>query len=184
MSAAGTIRLTVNRKDAERVGLLTVRRAKRLPLDHTPLRDLPAAGNKLLKAARRVRDGGDEIRVWTMLRGEAAALFHYLALFFHTSISTERELTSAEIASVRRVSLSIAELLLAKPGPKQQSRDDAGYVYALHKQRATLPLRVIPPDPAYAARMGKRIERIEQFEAQKLNELPVYLQILIIKKYP
>ncbi len=47
MSQAGTIRLTVKRKDAERVGLLTVRRAKRLPLGHTPLKALPIAGDKL-----------------------------------------------------------------------------------------------------------------------------------------
>lgn len=188
MSLAGVIRLEVLRKDAERVGLLVVRRAKRLPLGHTPLRDLPAAGDRLLKASRRKRaNGAKEITVWAMPRGEAKALFHYLALFFWLpwpGDQVDQLLSAAEIGSAKRVLLSIAQLLLAKPGPAPQSRDDAAYVFDLHVQRATLPLHVTPPDPTYALRMGRRITRIEQLEGARPNKIPEYLQILMIKNYP
>lgn len=184
MSKAGVIRLTLNRKDAERVGLLTVRRAKRLPLGHTPLKALPIAGDKLLKAARRDRGTSKEIKIWAMTKEEGRALFHWLAFFFWPEVQTERVLTAAEISSVRSVSLSLAALLLAKPGPKQQSRADSGYVVALHEQRADLPARIEPPDPTYAARMRRRIDRIEQLEATKINKLPFYIQLLIAKNYP
>lgn len=187
MSVGGTIRLTISSKDAERVGLLVVRRAKRLPLGHTPLRDLPAAGDRLLKASRRKRDGTKEITIWAMPRAEAKALFHYLCLFFWLpwpGDQVDQLLSAGEIGAARRVLLSIAQLLLAKPGPACQSRDDAAYVVDLHAQRATLPNRVDPPDPTYARRMAQRIRRLEQLESARPNEIPEYLQILMLKKYP
>lgn len=187
MSMAGTIRLTISSKDAERVGLLVVRRAKRLPLGHTPLRDLPAAGDRLLKASRRKREDTKKITIWAMPRGEAKALFHYLTLFFWLpwpGDHVDQLLSAAEIGSANRVLLSIAELLLAKPGPAPQSRDDAAYVFDLHVQRATLPVHVSPPDPTYALRMGRRITRLEQLEGARLNKIPEYLQILMLKNYP
>jgi hypothetical protein len=187
MSQAGTIRLTVLRKDAESVGLLVVRRAKRLPLGHTPLRDLPAAGDRLLKASRRKRDGSKEIAIWAMPRAEAKALFHYLSFFFWLpwpGDHVDQLLSAGEIGAAKRVLLSIAQLILAKPGPERQAREDAAYVVDAHAQRANLPNHVEPPDPTYARRMGQRIRRLEQLEGTRANEIPEYLQILMMKNYP
>lgn len=167
--------------------MLVVRRAKRLPLGHTPLRDLPAAGDRLLKASRRKRDDTKKITIWAMPRAEAKALFHYLVLFFWLpwpGDQVDQLLSAGEIGSSKRVLLYLSQLLLAKPGPAPQSRDDAAYVFDLHVQRATLPAHVVPPDPTYALRMGRRITRLEQLEGAKPNEIPAYLQALMLKNYP
>lgn len=99
MTTKGYRPLTVTRKEAEIVGRLVAQQAKRLPLVNSPLRWLPSAGDKLLKASRRSRDG-KEITLWTLSRDEARSLFHWGVLFFHPQTDPS-EITSAECNALK-----------------------------------------------------------------------------------
>ena len=181
MTKKGCLPLSMTKKEAEILGRLVAQRAKRLPLGHTPLRWLPAAGDKLLKAAHRSRDG-KVITLWTLTRDEARSLFHWGACFFHPQIN-QAELTAAESNAVKSVLQKIASGLMAKTGPERLPSADAEYVVEAFDQRESLPSNINIPDGSQVRKLRRRIDRTNDLLSRKLNEIPVYLQSLIINKY-
>ena len=144
MTTKGYRPLTVTRKEPEIVGRLVAQRAKRLPLVNSPLRWLPSAGDKLLKASRRSRDG-KEITLWTLSRDEARSLFHWGVLFFHPQTDPS-EITSAECNALKSLIQKIANCLMAKPGPKRMPVEDAEWVVGAFEQRESLSVATSIPD--------------------------------------
>jgi hypothetical protein len=184
MTRVGAIRFTVTRRSASIVGKLVSQRAKRIPLGKTPLRKLPTAGDKLLKASRR-SGNAPEITLWAFTREEGLALAHWLSFLMHPQAVEIARLRKQEERAVRAICLALAERLLAKPGPARQPEDDAQFTVSADDQRSqnTLPVHVEPPDRAYAARLRKRFADYDQLLGTKLNPIPKYIQILIAKKY-
>ncbi len=185
MTKKGVIKIELPAGSARTVGQLVMDRANRLPLSHTPLRDLPPAGRKLLKAVRRTNDARRTIKLWTMSREEAQSLFNYLALFFHPQNDNTNLLNPSELEQVREVSLALANALLSKPGRRPLSAADAEYVIAAHEDalRGTLPEHAFPPDPSQARKMRLRLERERSLGKRVISDIPIYLQALTARKY-
>ncbi len=168
------------------VGQLIMTRATRLPLSHTPLRDLPSAGRKLLRAVRGRPSFTRTIKLWNLTKSEIECLFHYLVLYFHPDNDNIELLSTSEREHVREICLDVAEAILAKPGMHRLSRSDAEYVVAIHEQAVnnTLPPHVLPHDPAQVRRIKKRLDFERMISETKLSKIPNYLQSLIVKDYP
>lgn len=171
---------------ARGVGQLIMTRATRLPLAHTPLRDLPSAGRKLLRAARGRPSSTRTIKLWNLTMSELECLFHYLAIYFHPDNDNAGLLDECQTNYARTVSLAAAKVLLAKPGQSRLSRADAEYVIATHEEaiEKTLPTHVLPPDPSQVRRLKKRIDYERALAGTRLAKIPYKLQILIAKDYP
>ncbi len=171
---------------ARGVGQLIMTRATRLPLAHTPLRDLPSAGRKLLRAARARPSSTRTIKLWNLTKSELECLFHYLVLYFHPDNDNAGLLDKRQTKYARSVALAAAKVVLAKPGKSRLPRADAEYVIATHEEviEKTLPAHVLPPDPAQVRKLKKRIDFERKLAGTRLAKIPWKLQILIAKNYP
>ncbi len=185
MTKKGFLEIELSAASARVVGQLVMDRATRRPTLHTPLYDLPSAGRKLVRAARRNQANKRTIKLWTLKRSEVICLFHYLALYFHPQNDNANLLNASELKHVREVSLTLARALLAKPGAERLSQADAEYVVEIHEEKLnrTLPKHITPPEPAQVRKINKRLEYKRSLERTKLSNIPLYLQTLIAKKY-
>lgn len=186
MTKKGALEFELSAASSRVVGQLVAQRATRLSLAHTPFRDLPSAGRKLLDACRRNQANKRTIKLWALTRSEATCLFHYLALYFHPQNDDANFLKASELEHVRHVALNVARVLLAKPGAERLSQADTEYVLAIHTEniKGTLPDHVTPPEPAQVRKLNKRLAYKRSLEVTKLSSIPVYLQRLMAKKYP
>lgn len=186
MTAPGVLRLTVPARAARIIGQIVMDRAMRCAIDHTPLRDLPSAGRKLLRAATRNRTARTASPT-TMTRQEGLALFAYVSWFLYEEGKALANLTSDEDSAIVEVAYALAVSLRGKPGPAQQSVDDAAFtVDAFDQDARGIALRgaVDRPDVAYVERLRKRLtHRAQSLDAEQ-KPFTELVQALIAKNYP
>ena len=188
MTAKGVIGpLRLSREAAEIVGksvarhlAMILRRAVKPGYSDARLKPQAAAA-KLLKSSRRKGQDADVVSVATLTRDEALALYYSVVICLHHN--TEYLLSEKEKAAMCEVLHELALLLGAKPGPERLSRADAEYVVDSHQQRESLPDHRIPPDPAQAARLERRLAKEDAQANTLVVDIPYFAQRLSKKNY-
>jgi hypothetical protein len=176
MSRQGDIgRLRLVPAHAAVVGALIEARVSVPDVQDTPLEPLPGLGRKLRAAARRRRTAGLDLDIWNVERTEALAGFHYLVSFSLPNVP-ESFLTADERLAVREVALAIAQVLLARRGPRRLDRTEIERQLRAFAAPPSLEEDAAhPPDERWSRRLRIRLAKDDALRATLVHPLPTRL---------